>query len=173
MLVLPESSNGSIILIQENADLLESVGKSIEIPFMDREEGAKLVRRHLRFDASHTRFAKEVAAEMGGLPVLLIRAAVKIKNSAFPPAEMLEILKKQRHSPREPPPLVDTKEAWDRQNDKIMAPVWDVALRHIPDGGQELLETLAFLSPCGAPEELFLKGTAIAVPSSEDIPFFK
>ena len=170
---LPDSNLGSIILITEKKDLAETIGKVIEIGGMDRDEGGELLRRHLRFDASHMKFTKEVAAEMGGMPVLLIGAAAQIKNSLFQQAEILEVLRKQRRSPREPPPLVDTKEAWDRQDDIVLAPVWDVALRHIPDGGQEMLETLALFSSDGAPEELFLMNPTIAIPSAKDVPFFR
>ncbi len=147
---LPHAHSGHVLVTSRNPNWL-GLAQALEVTLLDAEDGAKfLVERTGQDDAAA---ARELAEELGGLPLALEQAGAYCEATKKPLADYLRLFRQrgqellQRGQPADYPATVAT--TWEIS--------FEAAQRECP-AAAALLNLLAFCAPEAFPLSVFRNG---------------
>jgi tetratricopeptide (TPR) repeat protein len=163
---IPRGKNGHVILTTR-ARAVGAVARLVEIQEMQTEEGALFLLRRATCIAEDAPLeaageddraqAKEIAAQLDGLPLALDQAAAYIEETACGLSGYLSFCRAQV------PELLRLRGALTSDHPDPVATTWALSFDKVEQANSaaaELLRFCAFLHPDGIPEEIFSKGAA-------------
>jgi tetratricopeptide (TPR) repeat protein len=160
-----DAAKGHHIIITTQTQGLGSVGKQRLFP-MERDQGALLLLRRAQrltrdnplssVGSQEAAFAREIAEEVGGLPLALDQAGAFIEETACGLADYLKLLRERSQA------LLDRRGGLDSDHLSVGKTFLTSLekLQKMNPAAAELLQAAAFLPPDAIPEEIFIEGAA-------------
>ena len=147
--ILGPLSNGHHLITSRRANGWHHLAQPLELDTISPEAAITLLQR-ITGQTGNTAVLRELAAELGHLPLALEQAAAYIRQTALPTDRYLTRLRSQ-------PARMFATPANGSDRDRTIARIWKITLDtvagHAPLAGH-LLRTLAWLAPDGLPREL-------------------
>jgi hypothetical protein len=144
---LPRGIPGHVIVTTRRAGFA-AVGQVMELDVIDLDSAVVLLRTRVPDLADGV--AKEIAKELGRLPLALEQAAAYLDRSSMPPGDYLDLLRTRAAE------LYKRGQVSGR--DETIATLWDITLERISEedpAAVVLLELCAYLAPEPIPLDLF------------------
>jgi tetratricopeptide (TPR) repeat protein len=160
-----DAVNGHHIIVTTQTQAMGAIGKQRLFP-MEREQGALLLLRRAQrltgdnpltsVGSQEAALAREIADEVGGLPLALDQAGAYIEETACGLADYLTLLRERSQA------LLDRRGGLDSDHLSV-AKTFLMSfekLQKMNPAAAELLQAAAFLPPDAIPQEIFVEGAA-------------
>jgi tetratricopeptide (TPR) repeat protein len=160
-----DAAKGHHIIVTTQTQAMGAVGKQRLFP-MERDQGALLLLRRAQrltgdnplssVGSQEAALAREIADEVGGLPLALDQAGAYIEETACGLADYLKVLRERSQA------LLDRRGGLDSDH-RSVAKTFLMSfekLQKMNPAAAELLQAAAFLLPDAIPEEIFITGAA-------------
>lgn len=147
---LPSRGPGHVVITSRNRDW-GSIAQLMAIDVLDVDEAAELLLRRSGQENGE-REARELAKQLGCLPLALEQAAAYVAENGTTLARYAELYRQQ------PKKLRAARPASWTQNQATVALTWNLSIESVratSPAARKLLEICAFLAPDGIPEQLF------------------
>ena len=160
-----DAAKGHHIIVTTQTQAMGPIGKQRLFP-MERDQGALLLLRRAQrltgdnplssVGSQEAALAREIADEVGGLPLALDQAGAYIEETACGLADYLKVLRERSQA------LLDRRGGLDSDHLSV-AKTFLMSfekLQKMNPAAAELLQAAAFLLPDAIPEEIFITGAA-------------
>jgi tetratricopeptide (TPR) repeat protein len=162
---LPQSSNGSILITSRNSiaalNLVSIFGKRLQVEPMEEEDSVELFKTKIWGDKSPESDLKELAQDLGGIPLAITHAAAYIRSR--PRVTVSIYLRLFRESEVNQASLLNNNEMKDLRRDysirHAVVRTWQISFDQIKRTKPEAADLLALMSMFdrqGIPEGLLL-----------------
>ena len=159
----PRCNHGSILLTAQDNALTFRTSDSIALKSLPSKASVSLLRSLLPVSICEED-ATQIAAEVGGLPLLLVHLAGIMTESHYSTSDILHILRERgdetkailHHDSNDSAAYqyVSTQSE-HLQYQKPMEVVWALALKSLTEPARNVLELMSMMSPDNVPEKLF------------------
>ncbi|KAK5653462.1 hypothetical protein OQA88_8948 [Cercophora sp. LCS_1] len=164
----PPCAHGAVILTSQRKDISFQTRTHLRLlPFNDTE-GAELLLRNIGRDdqvgsVDMTRLAREISAQVDGLPLWLVGLVGFVSQSHSELAHVLKVLEESREPAAQMLSDGATKAATFQYHDPIQH-VFQRALDCLPELARRVIYVMSMLSPEEIPESMFLQGPLPGLP---------
>jgi len=137
-------------LVTTRRDGFDSVGGVVDLDVMDLPESVQLLRT--RAPGVEEGIAREVAEELGRLPLALEQAAAYLNKTRMPATDYLALLRTRESE------ILRRGNVAGRGDNATITTLWDLSLERLRDSAPaavQLLDVCAYLAPVPIPEDLF------------------
>ena len=155
------NSRSSVIITSRRPDLTHLVQHHIDLPWLESEEGGRLLLKLLAQTspdrtpaADDESVATEISSEVGSLPLAIACVSGYISQIKKSLKFFLDLFRKRKKYVLE----MDSPITWYQYDEKYqnLATVWDLAFGVLSPNALHLLNLLAFLNGDGIPEAMLL-----------------
>ena len=137
-------------LVTTRRDGFDSVGGVVDLDVMDLAESVQLLRT--RVPGVEEGIAREVAEELGRLPLALEQAAAYLNKTRMPATDYLVLLRTRESE------VLKRGNVAGRGDNATITTLWDLSLERLREqapAAVQLLDVCAYLAPVPIPEDLF------------------
>lgn len=149
------SGNGSILITSQNPEIRNMFGSGIALQSLGREDGARLLLKHLgRHARDHDVAQAERISEMlGGLPMAISHMAGYIFKSKSTLEDFLDSFNSRDQTKR-----IWAKDCrnWTYQYPKALDQLWDISLEKLSNNARFLIFQLSMMNPDHIPEDFLV-----------------
>jgi hypothetical protein len=138
------------VLVTTRREGFDAIGPVVNVDLLDLAESVQLLRT--RTPAIEEGVARELAEELGRLPLALEQAAAYLNKTHLPAKTYLDLLRTRGQD------LLDQGTVADRRDKATIATLWDLSLQELTrqePAAVQLLDMCAYLAPLPIPEDLF------------------
>lgn len=160
----PIRDHGSILITTQDPDIAATASLEIPLRPLADKEGASLLLSYLHHGDQSNKYeqAQSICHELGEFPLAIIHIASYVRQSQISLAKFLEHYQSaysQKYADK-------YTSLYRTEYEKTYSMVWSIALNELPKNARDFIRTLAFFSPDGVPEDIFL---ADLITSKQDL----
>lgn len=160
----PIRDHSSILITTQDPDIAATTSLEIPLRPLADKEGTSLLLSYLHHgdQSDKSEQAQSICHELGGFPVAIVHISSYVRQSQMSLAKFLE----QYQSAYSQKYADNCTSLYKTEYEKTYSMVWSIASNELPKDARDFIETLAFFSPDGVPEDTFL---ADLITSKQDL----
>ena len=150
----PICDHGSILITTQVPDIAATASREVPLKPLAEQDGASLLLSYLHHgDQSNTyEEARSICHELGGLPLAIVHVAGYVRQSQISLSKFL----KEYQAVYSQSFADNYTSLYKTQYERTYSTVWSIALNELRTDARDFIDTLAFFSPDGVPEDIFL-----------------